>query len=115
DANGCTVGDDIWIRIDRRGGLYLPNAFSPNGDGLNDVFFANTDASVRRITNLRIFDRWGGLVFERKDSPPNDPAAGWNGDIGGKPAGQGVYIYVIEVMRADGVAERYSGEVVLVR
>jgi|GEM_PF-686981 len=115
DANGCTVRDEVWVRVDRRGGLYIPNAFSPNGDGINDVFFVNTDASVRRIASLRIFDRWGALVFERKDSLPNDPAAGWNGDIGGKPAAQGVYVYVLEVERADGVAERYSGEVMVVR
>jgi len=115
DANGCTVRDEVWVRVDRRGGLYIPNAFSPNGDGINDVFFVNTDASVRRIASLRIFDRWGALVFERKDSLPNDPATGWNGDIGGKPAMQGLYVYVIEVERADGVAERYSGEVMVVR
>ncbi|MFM9950330.1 MAG: gliding motility-associated C-terminal domain-containing protein [Saprospiraceae bacterium] len=115
DANGCTVRDEVWVRVDRRGGLYLPNAFSPNGDGINDRFFANTDTSVRRITSLRIFDRWGALVFERKDSSPNDPAAGWDGDVGGKPAMQGLYVYVINVERADGVAEQYSGEVVLVR
>jgi len=115
DANGCTVRDEVWVRVNRRGGLYLPNAFSPNDDGINDRFFANTDTSVRRITNLRIFDRWGALVFERKNSVPNDPAAGWDGEIGGKPAMQGLYVYVIEVERADGVAEQYSGEVTLVK
>jgi len=115
DANGCTIRDEVWVRVDRRGGLYLPNAFSPNGDGINDRFFVNADASVRRITALRIFDRWGALVFERKNSAPNDPAAGWNGDIGGKPAGQGLYVYMLEVERADGALERHSGEVVVVR
>lgn len=54
-------------------------------------------------------------VFEHNNSQPNDPASGWDGSIGGKPAGQGVYVYVIEVERADGVAERFSGEVAVVR
>lgn len=115
NANGCTVSDEVWVRVDRRGGLYLPTAFSPNDDGINDRFFANTDASVRRITSLRIFDRWGELVFERKDGLPNDPAIGWDGEIRGKPAPQGVYVWVLEIERADGLMERHTGELTLLR
>lgn len=115
DTNGCTISDEVWVRVDRRGGLYLPNAFSPNGDGINDRFFANTDASVRRITSLRIFDRWGALVFERNDGLPNDPAIGWDGEIRGKPAPQGVYVWILEIERADGLIERHTGELTLLR
>lgn len=115
NEQGCTVQDEVFIQVDRRGGLYVPNAFSPNDDGINDRFFVNTDSSVKRITRLRIFDRWGALVFEQKDSSPNAPDAGWDGKIRGKRATQGVYAYTLEVERADGQLEQHAGEITLIR
>ena len=70
--------------------LYVPNVFSPNGDGLNDVFqgFAGCEILGYR---LKVFDRWGMLVYEG-----DQPDEGWNGDFRGKKAGQGAYVYLIE-------------------
>lgn len=70
---------------------YIPNAFSPNQDGFNDVFipFFSSGCAVNSY-KLKIFNRWGALVFE-SDNPQN----GWNGKASGEDAPQGVYMYTI--------------------
>jgi gliding motility-associated-like protein len=96
--------------------VYPPSAFSPNGDGINDRFtlFADTP-NVTALARLRIFDRWGGQVFEDFDLAPNDVTAGWDGNLEGEAVPPGTYTYVGDVVFLDGVVERYSGVVVLVR
>ena len=87
--NGCTFRDELDLRPCEMC-LYVPNVFSPNGDGLNDVFqgFAGCEILDYR---LKVFDRWGMLVYEG-----DQPDEGWNGDFRGKKAGQGAYVYLIE-------------------
>lgn len=94
----------------------VPNVFSPNGDGINDRFFvsAHPDA-LAGILRMRIFDRWGGLILERKDIEANDPAAGWDGTFGDKPVNPGVYVWVIGLRFADGHEETRTGDVTVLR
>lgn len=88
--------------------LYLPSAFTPDGDGLNDVFAVSGTGIVN--FRLRIFDRWGHLVFETED-----PAQGWDGSIDGKKPVPGVYPYLFRYLGPSGqTADRY-GSVTLVR
>lgn len=70
---------------------YIPNAFSPNQDGFNDIFlpFFSSACSVSSY-KIKIYNRWGALVFE-SDNPQN----GWNGKFSGEDAPQGVYMYTI--------------------
>ena len=94
----------------------MPTAFSPNGDYINDRFtvYANT-FQVKEIASFKIFDRWGGLLFERKNFPPNDEASGWDGASRGQPLNSGVYVYALEVELLNGGRQVVGGHVVLMR
>jgi gliding motility-associated-like protein len=115
NENGCAITDEVEILVNNITGAYVPNVFSPNNDGINDYFSVFADGSIALIATFRIFDRWGGLLFETKDILPNDETAGWNGLVNGELLDSGVYIYFIEVVRVDGVKEILKGDVLLVR
>ena len=114
DSNGCTATDVIQIEVNDRSGIYTPNVFSPNGDGINDFFTIHSDASVTTILSLQVFDRWGGVVFSGTNLKPNETEEGWDGMAKGEPVQNGVYVYVAEIQKVDGSVELVSGEVVLV-
>ena len=116
DSNGCTATDRVSITVNNPpSSTYAPTAFSPNGDGFNDYFTVFTDQSVSEILSLRIFDRWGGLVFEKRSFAPNAVAEGWDGLVKGKPVAGGTYVFVAELLKVDGQLGVLSGELVLVR
>lgn len=116
DANGCTVSDSVSIKVRSLRQVYIPDAFSPNGDGINDYFtlFAE-QPRVQTILSLRIYDRWGGLVFSRQNLLPGDPLQGWDGRFRNQPVDEGVYLYQLQVEFIDGQVREYNGEVALVR
>ena len=96
--------------------VFVPNVFSPNNDGINDYFlvFAKPDV-VASIQFLRIYDRWGGLVTERLDFPPNDYAYAWDGSEKNKAVNPGVFVWNIRIRFVDGTEEVLFGDVTLVR
>lgn len=106
---GCMSTDTAFVDIDYRVINQLPNAFSPNGDGLNDVFKIQ-NINFRRLVEFRVFDRWGNQVFETIN-----PAIGWDGNVKGKAANADVYYYIIRLGYADDVVETFKGDVTLVR
>ncbi|MFQ5584854.1 MAG: gliding motility-associated C-terminal domain-containing protein, partial [Calditrichia bacterium] len=92
-TNQCgTTGDAIAITFEKCGAVYLPNVFSPNGDGVNDYFFVQASPQVERVISLKIFDRWGGLIFEATNFTPNDRGYGWDGSFNNKKIDIGVYL-----------------------
>jgi len=96
--------------------VYVPNTFSPNDDGINDVLFLSSGPnSVDRILFFRIFDRWGSLVFERKNILPNDASLGWDGKMLDKKLNPGVFAWVASVQFLDGKKNILFGDVTLVR
>lgn len=116
DENGCTAQDELLLSVaSSESNVYAPTAFSPNGDGINDVFRLYTDASIGRVLYLRVYDRWGGLFFEQNDFAPEEEDGGWDGTAKNEPAQPGVYVYVAEVQRLDGMTALVSGEVNLIR
>jgi|GEM_PF-1248361 len=117
DSSGCTASDSMQITVSANRLVYLPNVFSPeSADGLNDVFFLSAAAGqVRKIVDFQIFDRWGGLIFGRKNILPNDRSQGWDGTYKGDDMMPGVYIYYLEVEFSDGVTEVREGDVTLLR
>ncbi len=115
DPKGCSISDEIRITVEERSRLYAPNAFSPNQDGINDYFNLAARADDVAALTLRIFDRWGSLVYEREQLPADDTSDGWDGRIRGQPAHEGVYIFFADIRYTDGTEERVSGEVVLIR
>jgi gliding motility-associated-like protein len=114
-AEGCRLSDRILIVVENRSRLYAPNAFSPNGDGVNDFFsiYARGD-EVAEIA-MRVFDRWGALVFFKEGMQANAELDGWNGMIRGRAAAPGVYVFVAEITFQDGSKEIAKGEVTLLR
>lgn len=112
DAEGCSVEDSVTVAL--RCPIYLPNAFSPNDDGRNDRFELYSGAEVQIIA-FRIFNRWGGLVYEQKAFGSSDDARYWDGRFRGEPAPAGAYAFYIELVNAAGEEELHEGEVLLVR
>jgi len=113
DENGCTATDNIIINVDKTRNVFIPNAFSPNGDGYNDYFTIYAGIDVTEVVTFHIFDRWGGLVFSNKNFQPNDELIGWNGFLKGKKAEGGVYVYTAEILFKDGLVERFSGDLLI--
>jgi len=114
DTAGCRVEDALWVFVERQAGVFVPNALSPNADGINDVLVIFADASVSRLLRLRIFDRWGALLADVQNPQPETPVWDAKGR-GGKPVPAGVYVYVLELERLDGQWEQVSGEVAIIR
>lgn len=115
DSIGCA--DTLTFAIPRINcPIYLPNAFSPNDDGINDRFRPQAiDDLEAQVVRFYVFDRWGGFVFKSENRAFADPENGWDGRKGGKLLGQGVYTWLLEVAFSDGGKVLMSGDVVLVR
>ena len=116
DMYGCIDQDEIIVTIvpvfDPV--VFIPNTFTPNGDNINDFFFAfGTD--LESILSLNIFDRWGELVFFSENLNSGDYTKGWDGTFKGDEANQGVYVYMMEVLLDEGVKQLIKGNVTLIR
>ena len=103
----------IFVNTDRR--VFIPNAFSPNGDGQNDVFFPFGGDDVVSVKVMRIFSRSGQLVYEALDFPANNPEVGWNGEFQGRLLNPAVFVYYAEIEFLDGRTEVMKGDVLLLR
>lgn len=111
DINGCTARDFLLVVVKKETKVYIPNAFSPDGNIINDRFTLYGDSKVKMIRLMRIYDRWGGMMFQANDIPPNDPQFGWDGRTRGIPVELGVYVYYFEVEFTDGRIETFKGDV----
>lgn len=112
---GCTATDAILVQVVRKSAVYVPNAFSPNYDGLNDYVNVYTDESVRRVVTFQIADRWGSLVFRRDDYPPIFETDGWDGTWRGEEIGPGVFTWFTVVEFIDGAQQLFEGNVTVLR
>ena len=115
DSLGCTARDEINITVLKPRAVYIPNAFSPNGDGINDIFFINAGPGVTTVKKFRVFSRWGEEAFSMQNFLPNNPLIGWDGNFPSKRMNPGVFVYIAEVEFLDGHVEFYQGDVTLVR
>lgn len=114
DENGCTATDDLLVFVQQLQRVFVPTAFSPNGDGVNDLFYISAAQEVQKIKAMHIANRWGTVVFSRENFFPNDPTQGWDGLFKGQPIQTGVYVYVAELEMANGETVIVSGDVTLV-
>lgn len=113
---GCMATDSVQVLVREAEIVYFPTAFSPNNDGINDFFsIYGSEPSVQRILSLEIYNRWGNLVFENNDFPPNDDKAGWAGYIKNSPAESETYVYLAEVEFLGGKKSAFRGEFALWR
>ncbi len=89
--------------------IMIPNAFSPNGDGQNDIFMIR-NITDEKLIDFRIFNRWGTIMFRT-----NNPSDGWDGSFKGEMQPIGTYGYVIRIGYPDGYVETYKGTLSLIR
>jgi gliding motility-associated-like protein len=112
---GCTAESSVMVEVVPDYGVFVPNTFSPNNDGINDTFGVLANSPDLQIVSLKVFDRWGGQVFSAKDLSSESPITRWDGSIRGKPASEGVYVYVVNVVLKNGREQSRYGEVQLIR
>ncbi len=99
DENGCQSTTDILLKVFKETDIYIPNVFSPNSDGINDVFYIySNELVIKEISQLSIYDRWGNKVFEKNNFPANDPSFGWDGFFRSEKMNVGVFVYWTKVI-----------------
>lgn len=114
-VNGCIATDSINIKVFCESAqVFIPNVFTPDGDGLNDILMVRA-SGIRSVKSFRIFNRWGGVVFERSNFQPNDKSQGWDGLIKGAKASPDVYVYTCEVICENNTTYTYKGNITLVK
>jgi gliding motility-associated-like protein len=115
DSNNCSDTASILINtICKEENYFFPNTFSPNGDGVNDYFYPR-GTGLYNVQSLTIFNRWGQIVFQRKNFPANSETMGWDGTFSGKPAPMDAYVYIAEVICNNAQVVSLHGNVTLVR
>lgn len=92
----------------------LPGGFTPNGDGQNDVFYARSE-DMRTVKNMRVYNRWGQLIYERENVPPNDVAVGWDGKYQGQLCAPDIYMYYVNGICNSGKEILVKGDVMIIR
>ncbi len=115
DLGGCTASASVVVKV-KPGKVYIPNSFSPNDDGINDVFLVFSDGrSVKEIHSFLVFSRWGESVFQVFQSQPDTVEFGWDGTHRGEKLDVGVFVYMADIEFVDGTRRLYKGDVTLVR
>lgn len=116
DENNCAVSDTAKVVVKIEKNIFVPNAFTPNNDAVNNILMVRNDLpSLEQIGYFRIFDRWGELIFEQTDFQPNLPVHGWDGTFKGEALPPGQYIYTVRADYIDKTREEKHGKVLLIR
>ena len=115
DVYGCVDSLTTYVAVDGRSPIFVPNVFSPDGDGNNDyvAVFGNGDI-VERVVTFTVYTRWGEQVYTDADFLPNSARRGWDGQLRGRPALPGTYLWVAQVQLFDGTIQRVGGTTALV-
>lgn len=112
---GCIATDTVgYTVLCQKDQVFIPNAFSPDGDGVNDILMVR-GKGVSTVKSFRIFNRYGQVVFEKQNFSANDPSAGWDGRVNGVPASPDVYVFTAEVLCTAGANYTYKGNIALFR
>ena len=115
NAVGCKARDKVTVFvICNNANVFVPNTFSPNGDGSNDVFYPR-GSGVFQIRTLTIFNRWGQIVFQKSNFNANDASAGWDGTLNGKPLSPDVFVYTLEVVCENKATLIFKGNIALIK
>ena len=106
---------NITVNVQFDKAVYIPNAFSPNGDGINDFFRVFGNSSVLRVQNMLIADRWGEIVYEAEDINLDEEQRFWDGVHRGKDMNNNVLVYYVVVEYIDGRTEEFKGDVTIMK
>ena len=112
---GCMNDDSLTLFLEYGYKVYIPNIFSPNGDGINDLFMISGGPEIKEISTLAIYDRWGNEVYLANDFQPNDAAIAWDGKLDGDYLNPGVYAYRAIIIFKDGNSVVRYGDITLIR
>jgi gliding motility-associated-like protein len=113
--HGCPASDSVTIHLFcDNSQIFIPNSFTPNGDGQNDVFYPR-GKGVKNVNTFRIYNRWGELVYERDNIDVNDPSVGWDGSYKGNPPRPDVYVYLIEADCSAGDPIHIKGDITIIK
>lgn len=112
---GCTAYDTVLIKLQCAiANVHIPNAFTPNSNGKNDIFYAK-GSGVNVIKHFRIYNRWGQVVFERNNIGIDDRSAGWDGKYKGRHVDAGTYVYMTEMECLSGELFTFKGTVTVIK
>ncbi|WP_165358865.1 T9SS type B sorting domain-containing protein [Spirosoma sordidisoli] len=114
DGQGCQRSGEATVVVEACN-LYLPDAFTPDGDGINDVFKPVGGDCVAEVKTMVVYNRWGEKIHLQTNFSIKDPDAGWDGTYLGKPVLSGQYPFRIDYIRRNGRSSSLSGMVTLVR
>jgi gliding motility-associated-like protein len=115
NAGDCATRTNFKITVlCNKDDFFIPNAFTPNNDKTNDWFYIIGKA-VKTVLFLRVYNRWGNLIFEKTYFDANNQTLGWDGKINGQEAPVGLYSYTTQVICADGGIIPLNGTVTLIR
>ena len=115
DEKGCLYSDELKVRVLLTSSMYVPNVFSPNEDGINDLIAPSTDPSITMIDYFEIYSRWGEVVYSEKEFVPNQPNFGWDGKMRGEDMQPGVYVYRARAVNKRGQEVLKLGDITLIR
>jgi gliding motility-associated-like protein len=105
----------LTVYVEEGAAVYVPNAFSPNGDNINDVFTLYPGPQVLNIKSFLVFDRWGETVYRYESAAPGEPAMGWDGTHRGRLMNPAVFTWFAEIELVNGAVKILQGDVNLVR
>ena len=114
-AQGCSSVDSVFVDVEIVRPFFVPSAFSPNNDGINDFFTGFGGKQVTEIQRMALFDRWGNMLYLNENFPAGVLEEGWDGNFNGDGMDTGVYTYFIEVLFVDNVVILYEGDISLFR
>lgn len=112
---GCLVSDSVFIRVRDPGGIFVPNAFTPNSDGVNDVAKVFVGPNIDRIELFEIYDRWGNNMFRAFDYMPDAPIGEWDGRLRNGELTPATYVYVVRARDIVGNTKFRKGSIVLLK
>ncbi len=111
---GCTTTASVSVVVNEERGIITANAFTPNEDGINDVFVPSGNG-VEQILSFEVYDRWGKRMYQASNFSPGDGASAWDGKAAGEQLPMGTYVYAGQARYFDGSIEEYSGHVTIIR
>ena len=115
DDQGCHATDTVVVDVLLAYPAYLPNAFSPNDDGINDTWKPQGGPALETWLQLRVFDRWGGLIAAVQNPNGQNTVVEWDGQTENKPLPVGVYTCIVEGRFIDGAVRQFQTDVLLTR
>ncbi|HMX39135.1 MAG TPA: gliding motility-associated C-terminal domain-containing protein, partial [Saprospiraceae bacterium] len=116
DENGCKATDDRVVIVDKTRLVYIPNVIYPESSKGNEIMRISVGQDVENIKAFQIYDRWGSLVYEKRNFLPVDPNnEGWDGTAKGDRATPAVFVYYAEILFKDGETEIFKGDVTVYR